>query len=380
MKNITITLLALFATISLSAAFQERDGFVEIEAEDFESQTKSDVRKWYIITPGNQPDLQDIDENHAESASGKAYIEILPDTRWSHDEKLITGENFSNDPGIMGILHYPVQFETPGRYWVWASAFSTGPEDNGLHIGINGTWPESGRRIQWCQGKHKWTWSSAQRVEHHHCGFPKTIYIDVEEPGLHTISLSMREDGVEIDRFILVNDKAFEPEGFEMPDLETMFDEQISRNGNIRLGFNNYEIKGKLPYYRDLGKGAYAIDASSEENRKGFAAASTKFPGPKGKYTLRLKALTEIDGESTYRVILNNDTLLMEFQNPETKVDLKPNNVSSAAVELKKGDIITVESNAHTNGKIPERGGTAWARGRWQNLTVIPVGNTTSGH
>ena len=34
---------------------------------------------------------------------------------------------------------------------------------------------ESGERMQWCKGKNKWTWSSAQRVEENHCGTPQTI-------------------------------------------------------------------------------------------------------------------------------------------------------------------------------------------------------------
>ena len=63
-------------------------------------------------------------------------------------------------------------------------AHSTGSEDNGLHVGIDGTWPETGRRLQWCAGKRTWRWESKQRTAEVHCGEPYRIYLDVEA-GLH---------------------------------------------------------------------------------------------------------------------------------------------------------------------------------------------------
>jgi len=151
----------------------------------------------------------DGDESHADSASGGGYIEILPDTRRDHSMKLINGENFSNQPGKLGVLVYPVRFKTPGRYYVWVRAYSTGSEDNGLHVGIDGTWPESGQRLQWCEGKNAWRWESKQRTEAQHCGEPYKLYLDIEEPGLHTIEFSMREDGFEFDKWLMTKDRDF---------------------------------------------------------------------------------------------------------------------------------------------------------------------------
>ncbi len=358
----------------------ERDGFVQFEAEDFHTQSVTDMRKWYITREGNDYShlMRDDDENHAASASGGAYIENLPDTRKNHDEDLIQGENFFPQPGEQAILGYFVEFTTPGRYWVWASAFSTGPEDNGLHIGINGEWPESGQRLQWCVGKHQWSWSSAQRVEHRHCGYPTTIYIDVPTAGVHEIQVSMREDGTEIDQFILVNDRDFRPEGFPGFDFDAEFDEHIQNNGNIQLGFENFTVDGSIPYYRDRWRSAYAINAANKDYRNDFAAATTPFPGSDGAYKLRLKTLTELDGESEYRISVNGK-VVARYTNPETDLDYDPSGVTTDTLQLKKGDTITVQSKAHTNGKIPENDETAWARGRWQNLTAIKEGNQ-AGH
>ncbi len=195
--------LALLAVSSAAAqepraVAVESGGLVEVEAEDFTSQEKTEVRKWHIQRTG-----------HAAKASGGAYIEVLPDTRRTHDDKLVAGENFSNTPGAMAVVHYPIRFTTPGRYHVWVRAYSTGPEDNGIHVGINGTWPESGRRMQWCEGKNAWTYASKQRTEKVHCGEPGLIYLDVKEPGVHTVSFSMREDGFDFDKFILATTAHF---------------------------------------------------------------------------------------------------------------------------------------------------------------------------
>ena len=187
---------------------EEKNGMVSVEAEKFANQTATQKRAWYIHAASKSSTVTpDGDESHASSASGKAYLEILPDTRRTHGDKLISGENFSNEPGKIAILSYHVKFNTPGRYYVWVSAYSTGSEDNGLHVGIDGTWPESGRRLQWCEGKKSWRWESKQRTEKVHCGEPYKIYIDVDKPGMHMITFSMREDGFEFDKWIMTTDR-----------------------------------------------------------------------------------------------------------------------------------------------------------------------------
>lgn len=184
--------------------FKETDGLLEVEAEHFAGQEKTDLRQWYITTAESVPGIQpDGDPSHAADASGGAYIENLPDTRRTHADKLTGGVNFSNIPGKMAILSYPVVINTPGRYYVWVRAYSTGSEDNGLHVGIDGTWPESGARLQWCEGKKSWRWESKQRTEKVHCGVPYKIFLDIEKPGPHLIQFSMREDGFEFDKWLM---------------------------------------------------------------------------------------------------------------------------------------------------------------------------------
>ncbi len=188
--------------------YEERDELLVVEAEHYAKQSYDDVRKWYLTTPSKTPDLDpDADGNHAEGASGEAYLEILPDTRKNHSERLIHNQNFTEDPGRMAVLYYPVYFNNPGKYTVWARTCPTGSEDNGLHAGIDGEWPPSGMRMQWLSKNSQWHWDSKQRTQQVHTGVPYRIYLEVEEPGLHTIMFSMREDGFEMDRWLMSTDR-----------------------------------------------------------------------------------------------------------------------------------------------------------------------------
>ena len=65
--------------------------------------------------------------------------------------------------------------------------------------------------MQWCDGKNQWTWSSAQRVPDNHCGVPNTIYLNIDKPGEYIISFSMREDGFELDRWMMTKNSNFKP-------------------------------------------------------------------------------------------------------------------------------------------------------------------------
>jgi len=214
---VPLPLLAAPAPIASQVVFEEVDGTLAIEAEHFRSQENIEKRAWHIVTTESIPTITpDGDPSHAATASGGAYLEILPDTRRSHGDELIHAENYINQPGKMAILTYKAFFNTPGRYYCWVRAFSTNTEDNGIHLGINNTWPESGARMQW-PTQHKWLWDSKQRTEKVHLGVFGQIWIDVAKPGLHNIQFSMREDGFEFDKFILTTQKPDQnnpPKGF----------------------------------------------------------------------------------------------------------------------------------------------------------------------
>ncbi len=80
--------------------FAEKDGSLAVEAEHFAEQTATDRRAFYLVTAATKPAVEpDGDPPHVAGASGGAYLEVLPDTRRNHGDKLIKGENFSPQPG-----------------------------------------------------------------------------------------------------------------------------------------------------------------------------------------------------------------------------------------------------------------------------------------
>ncbi len=187
----------LFALLISSARSAEPT--IHIEAESFVKQTLDTKRKWEI-------------RKERPNSSGDSYIKVLPDTRVTHDDKLITGENFSDEPGVIAVLHYKIHVPEAGRYYVWAKTFSSGAEDNGMHFGLDEQWPESGRRWQTTK-KDAWHWDCRQRTDSVHAGVPMQLWLDIDKPGEHTLMLSMREDGVEVDQITLAKSPDFRPEG-----------------------------------------------------------------------------------------------------------------------------------------------------------------------
>ena len=162
-------------------------------------------------TPETEPDP---DGNHSDGASGGAYLELLPDYRQSHTVTVPEGTPLSRSlwgkPGTGPQATYAVDFPEPGRYYVHVRAYTTGTEDNGLHIGLDGEWPSSGAALQICTAAAKaWRWSNKKRDSGGQpCGIRHTIWLTVEEAGPAEVMISAREDGFELDRMMLIKDRS----------------------------------------------------------------------------------------------------------------------------------------------------------------------------
>jgi hypothetical protein len=102
------------------------------------------------------------------------------------------------------------------------------------------------------------------------------------------------------------------------------------------------------------------------------AAAEVVFAGPSRNYDLTLQAVAEEDGESIYRLWVD-DRDLGERRNPPQSGKRAAVSHRWPGVKLETGMRIRVVFAGHTNGKILEGSGTAWSRGRWRALLVEPL-------
>lgn len=144
------------------------------------------------------------------------------------------------------------------------------------------------------------------------------------------------------------------------------------------VGIEDFEmqsIDGFVAPYKDKGRNAVAINAGAHKNK--YAASTKVFDGASSYYDITLTSLTEEDGESTYRLKVNGK-LVGEFQNPETTADMQPFTHTFKNVLVLKDDVIQIESNTHSNGKIPEGDGFAFSRGRWRSISFDAVKRPSS--
>lgn len=378
--------------VSDRLVFAETDGLLAVEAEHFFRQTGAETRAFYLVhsdlTPAIQPDGDPV---HLAGASGGAYLEILPDSRRSHSDRLVKGENFSPRPGEMAVVHYRVNVKTPGRYYVWVRAFSTNSEDNGLHVGIDGRWPASGQRLQWCEGKNRWRWESRQRTQQNHCGEPHGIYLDIEEPGEHTIQFSMREDGFEFDKWLMTTKRGFpRPEGTgpdsvvsrgATPEAFAYVDPPQQAAGpqptparsphsaeSLTMPASMFYESQESDFYVDRGTWL-AIDPKSHKQ----ATAARTFPFPSGVYNLTILAVGENDGQSTYNISVDEQSV-GEFECPLGASQHESGPQFSKTwrnVRVTEGAIIRVSSS------IGSVDGSSFSRARWSGVKFTPADDAT---
>lgn len=129
--------------------------------------------------------------------------------------------------------------------------------------------------------------------------------------------------------------------------------------------FNDLEVEGFVPAYKDNGRKAIAVNAGAYKDM--YAASRTIFNGETGLYDLTLTTMKELDGESKYRVRVDG-RLVGEFRNETTKKDYDRSYFVAHKVTLRKGDVVQVESNTNSNFRVPEGDAFAFSRGRWTQI------------
>lgn len=100
---------------------------------------------------------------------------------------------------------YRVRFATTGTYQVWIRGQAPNGNDNSIHIGLDGAANTTADRLQ-VTTYGSWVWSRNTMD-----GVNATI--TVTTPGVHTIDMWMREDGLVVDRILLNRSTTVVPSG-----------------------------------------------------------------------------------------------------------------------------------------------------------------------
>lgn len=121
------------------------------------------------------------------------YLSLLPDT----DLQFTTPYTTANPQ-----LQYAINFTTPGTYTVWLRGYTPNAAGDSTYLGLNGqlVTPLTG----FAPGR--WSWAAKDS------NTPSSVAtIAITEPGLHTLNLWMREDGLRLDRIVLTTNASYNP-------------------------------------------------------------------------------------------------------------------------------------------------------------------------
>ncbi len=214
---------ATFANISIAEdvpdapAFQQVDGLVTIEAADETGGTATSAGPQWA------------DFNDASAVNGRA-VRALPNTGFNSGESL-TGDR----------LDYAINFTQTGTHYVWLRMAGDGFRDDSVHVGLDGDVatlggfgmappPNAGPDYQWVNAPNE---------------LGRRVTVNVTTPGLHTLNVWVREDGVRVDEIRVAKSASYDPSTPIVPNVPptvgslTVSSSTVAADGTVTLTANN---------------------------------------------------------------------------------------------------------------------------------------------
>jgi hypothetical protein len=167
-------------TCPVSGAFLEANGRVVVEAEHFAANTPRSAH-WDLVSHGQ--------------ASGQALMTANPNSNQTIN---------TNYTATSPELAFPVRFATTGTYYVWIRGLGPSANDDSLHVGVDGAAVPSSDRVTGFSNALGWSRSTIDGP---------VATIQVNQAGIHTVNVWMREDGFSFDKLLLTRTQSFTPTG-----------------------------------------------------------------------------------------------------------------------------------------------------------------------
>ncbi len=224
-------------------AFREVGGLASMEAESFHEYLDHDAATcgWAVEI------LQD-----GSSAGASMHAE--------HTTRCTFYSNFAEKSPE---LRYFVSFTTPGTYRVWIRAYVDSSQWDSLHVGLDGTPPPSANSQRFTVKAGEWLWSGEMQSR-----AAQTVV--VARPGLHWLSLWIRESGLLVDKIVLAADAAYVPADEGPPESDEL--DSLEANAFVRGEFNGdgvLNISDAVAMLRSLFGAAAACEDRADVNDDG---------------------------------------------------------------------------------------------------------------
>jgi thermitase len=169
---------AAVTAITPVRAYTERNGGVVIEAETTLDRVVRNEHRWAYRT-------------ELDGYAGDGYLWAGRDTGLMIDGRFVTKSPEAR---------YAVRFTTTGTYRIWARVWAPDTSGDTLHVGLDGRAAPRGDRIE-AKTYGRWVWTNLAMDG-------TRTALTIQRPGVHVVSLWMREDGIRVDRIVLTRSKA----------------------------------------------------------------------------------------------------------------------------------------------------------------------------
>lgn len=155
-------------------AFAESGGEVSLEAEHYHSKAPGINRAWTAY--------------ESNQASNRKAMQVL-------GAGVGTGSTTTGS-----LMEYKINFKTPGTYKVWIrnAAMDGSGANNSVHVGLNGNCLTCAQgSLGMGKASRNFVWTNTTG------GNKQGVNLEINSPGIHSLEIWMREDGVQLDKIYL---------------------------------------------------------------------------------------------------------------------------------------------------------------------------------
>ena len=161
------------------------DGIVSVEAENYDEAVDMPPNTWELVTTA---------EGFTGTFSGDGAMQTLPHTP-------LGGTSYSSNYAARSPrLDFVVNFEKTGPHYVWILAYGPDGNSDSCHVGLDGEEITTSGTMSGWNGNHQWSGNQMSGP---------ASFFEVENAGVHTVNIWMREDGLAIDKLVLTTNPDF---------------------------------------------------------------------------------------------------------------------------------------------------------------------------